>query len=63
MAGRRKEIVVTINNEDEFLKYYDENHEKLVGEPHFKLNFNFIPVLDLHPEWSGACDLMNPTYK
>ena len=27
-------------------------------------NFNcFSTVLDLHPEWSGPCDLMNPTYK
>ena len=31
MAGRRKEIVITIQTEEDFLKYYDENNEKLVG--------------------------------
>ena len=36
---RRKDIVVTINTEEDFMKYYDENHEKLVGKFYFNLQF------------------------
>ena len=43
MAGRKKEIMITISNEDDFLKYYDENYEKLVGLlPNFQLQINFF---------------------
>ena len=50
MAGRKKEIVIKIKSEEEFLNYYTEGNNKLV-------------ILDIHPGWSGACELMNPTYK
>ena len=56
MAGRKKDIVINIKNEEDFLKYYHENHEKLVGS---KLKIiALLLVLDIHPEWSGPCELI-----
>ena len=39
-----------IKDEDIFMKYFNEDNKRLV-------------VLDIHPQWSGSCDLMFPTYK
>lgn len=50
IGGRKKEVIVQVKSEEEFLNYYSEENQKLV-------------VLDIHPSWSGACELMNPTYK
>lgn len=37
--ARRKDISVTIKDEEEFLKYYDENYPKLVGFYDFYTNY------------------------
>ena len=39
---------------------------KLIKSLLVKIYINYILiilVLDLHPEWSGPCELMNPTFK
>ena len=46
----RKEYWTFINDEETFFKYYNDDNKKL-------------SVLDIHPHWSGACELMYPTYK
>ena len=46
----RKEYWTTINDEETFFKFFTEDNKRL-------------SVLDIHPHWSGTCELMFPTYK
>merc|ERR1712154_6541 len=46
----RKEYWETINKEEDFMKYFSEENKRLM-------------ILDIHPNWSGVCELMFPTYK
>ena len=46
----RKEYWSIIKDEEHFFTYFCEDNKRLM-------------VLDVHPQWSGPCDLMFPTYK
>ena len=46
----RKEYWDYVKEEETFFKYYNEENKRLV-------------VLDIHPSWTGPCELMFPTYK
>ena len=46
----KKEFWDIIKEEEVFLKCFSEDNKRLT-------------VLDIHPQWSGPCELMFPTYK
>ena len=47
----QKEVQIYIKDEETFLNtYYNENYKKLL-------------VVDVHPTWSGPCEMMFLTYK
>ncbi len=50
MPPKTKEIAIRFHSEEHFLQYYNENNKKLL-------------VVDIFSQWSGPCELMNPTYK
>lgn len=46
----RKEYWTVIKDEEKFMEYFNEDNKRLT-------------VLDIHPQWSGACELLFPTFK
>lgn len=70
---KKKDIKIYIKDEETFVNtYYNENYKKLLGFPFFflfKFNQKLIEfffkkkVVDIHPTWSGPCEMMFPTYQ
>ncbi|KAM3137895.1 hypothetical protein pb186bvf_009976 [Paramecium bursaria] len=50
MPPKVQQVVNVVKDEDHFMQLINSENKKLV-------------LLDVHPEWCGPCEMMQPTYK